>query len=182
MSGLTWLRNEAGPLLLLPETLLPEWSGIDVPLYRTVSATFRWNSEESRACDYDRACDVSDYVGVIAVGHGEGLVLNDAPCATAWLPTRSGGILARWEHADSDDAMETALANIPNGLQWEPKGVFRIVGSPQVLFNSGEPGVERLQPRLMLHIPVGDYDVLWAHMAPSLATAAGLIQLRSPDR
>jgi hypothetical protein len=158
---------------------LPEWSGIDVPLYRTVSATFRWKAEESRACDYDRACDVSDYAGVITVGFGEGLVLNDAPCATAWLPTPSGGILARWEYADSDSAMESTLASIPDGLQWEPKGMFRIVGSPQVLFNSGEPGVEQLQPRLTLQIPVANYNVLWARFAPNAATAAGLVQLRN---
>lgn len=160
---------------------MPEWSGIDVPLYRTVSATFRWKSQESRACDYDRACDVSDYAGVITVGFGEGLVLNDAPCATAWLPRHSGGILARWEHADTDGAMQTALARIPDGLQWEPKGVLRIVGSPQVLFNSGEPGVEQLQPRLTLQIPVGVYSVLWTRFAPDPATAAGLIQLRNTN-
>ena len=52
-----WLENAAGPLLLLPDCLLAEWSGIDVPDFRVVTARFRWNDKEERACDYDRALD-----------------------------------------------------------------------------------------------------------------------------
>ena len=76
MSDREWVGQAAGPLLFLPEALLSDWSGIDVPEYRLVTASFRWNAKESRACDYDRACDIEDEVGVIDVGHGQGLVLS----------------------------------------------------------------------------------------------------------
>jgi Immunity protein 21 len=178
LTQLFWLPNDAGPLLLLPEALLPDWSGIDVPDYREVSATFRWSSQEARASDYDRACDVNDYVAAIAVGHGEGLVLNDEPCATAWLPRPLGGLFARWEHADSARAMELALARIPGDLPWEPKGSVHLVGSPQELFNSAEPGVDPVLPRLKLEMPAGNYNVRWTLYRPDSSTAVGLIELR----
>jgi hypothetical protein len=149
-----------------------------VPDYRPVSATFRWSAEEARASDYDRACDVNDYVATIPVGHGEGLVLNDAPCATAWLPRPWGGLLARWEHANSVEAMERALAWIPGDLPWESKGSVCLVGSPQELFNSAEPGVEPVLPRLKLEMPAGNYTVRWALYRPDSPTAVGLIEVR----
>jgi hypothetical protein len=178
LTQLFWLPNDAGPLLLLPQDLLSDWSGIDVPEYRPVRATFRWNSQESRACDYDRACDVTDYVAAITVGHGEGLVLNDAPCQTAWLPRTWGGLLARWEYAENQRAMERALARIPSDLTWVSKGSVRLVGSPQELFNSAEPGMEPVLPRLKLEMPVGNYGVRWASYRRDAKTAVGLVEIR----
>lgn len=178
MTQLVWLRNDAGPVLLLPQDLLADWSGIDVPEYRPIKATFRWNAEETRASDYDRACDVNDYVAPITVGYGEGLVLNDAPCATAWLPRTWGGLVARWEYAESQGAMERALARIPSDLPWVSKGSWQLVGSPQELFNSAEPGMEPMLPRLMLEMPIGNYDVRWASYRPDAQTAVGLIEIR----
>ena len=178
MLPVVWLQNHAGPLLFLPVSLLPDWSGVDVPDYRPVSADFRWNLEESRACDYDRACDVNDYVAAIPVSHGEGLVLNDEPCATAWLPREWGGLFARWEYAESTHAMEAALSVIPDTLDWERKGDIGIVASPQSLFNSAEPGTEPVTPRLKIGLAQGRYDIRWARFQPDASTAVGLIELR----
>ena len=175
------MPNDAGPLILMPSILLREWSGIDVPPDRTVSATFRWNVEEPRASDYDRACDINDYAGVIPVGNGEGLVLNDAPSATAWMAREWGGLLLRWEYAEDDSAMEEALAEIPNELAWDSKGYFRILGTPQALFNSAEPGMEPVLPRLELELPEDVYEVRWVRYAPDVHTAVGLIELRRAD-
>jgi hypothetical protein len=158
--------------------LLPDWSGIDVPTYRTVSAKFRWNSSETRASDYDRACDVDDYIGVLSVGHGEGLVLGDVPSATRWFQHESGIYLVRWEYAENDTSMEHALSSIPARLPWEHKGTFTVVSSPLELFNAGEPGMERLSARLRLELAPGSYDLWWTRYAPDERTAAGLIALR----
>jgi len=173
-----WLDHAAGPLLLLPDSLLPEWSGIDVPDYRVVAARFRGNAEEPRASDYDRACDVGDYAGVIEVGYGFGLVLGDMPAATNWLPRPFGGILARWEYAESDRAMDAALACIPDSLTWTEKGNFTVVSSPLHLFNSAEPGDEAVLLRLAIPLAAGSYSVRWTRYAPDERTAASLIELR----
>ena len=109
----------AGPLLLLPDSLLAEWSGIDVPEYRTVVATFRWNSKEPRACDYDTACDVQTEAQAVPVAHGEGLVLAGGLRPTTWMPRRWGGYLVRWEYADDETAVERALSAIPKQSELE---------------------------------------------------------------
>ena len=43
------------------------------------------------ATDYDRACDVNYYLGLIEIGAGKGLVLGGEPLSTAWWPSGSLG-------------------------------------------------------------------------------------------
>jgi Immunity protein 21 len=174
----TWLENAAGPLLLLPDSLLSEWSGIDVPDFRVVEARFRWSDREKRACDYDRACDVDDYAGVIPVGCGEGLVLGDEPARTTWLARPFGGLFARWEYAESGEDMNRALGHIPDSLGWADKGTFVVVSSPLQLFNSAEPGLEVVMSRLRLNLASGAYSVRWTRYAPDNFTAVSLVELR----
>ena len=52
--SLIWLESTGGPLLLLEEDLVPYWHG-----YLSVS--------NSSLTDYERACEVSDYLGSIDV-------------------------------------------------------------------------------------------------------------------
>src|SRR4051812_20544359 len=102
---LAWLFSDGGPLLLLQEELLPHWGGSD-PLtggsgaYGGPSVT----SGRAPASDYDRACAVQGYLGLMRVGPGEGLVLGDEPMQTAWW--RSAGqdadTLIRWQWADDE--------------------------------------------------------------------------------
>ena len=143
-----------------------------------MTARFRWNDKEERACDYDRACDVDGYTGVIPVGHGEGLVLGDIPASTTWLPRSFGGILARWEYADSETQMNAVLDVLPESLGWVDQGLFTVISSPLLLFNSAEPGAEMVSARLPIVLAEGSYTVRWARYAPDLDTAASLIELR----
>ena len=178
MSDRVWVGEAAGPLLLLPDSLLTDWSGIDVPEYRVVKASFRWNAEEPRACDYDRACDIAQEVGVIEVGHGHGLVLSGGLQPTTWLERQWGGLIARWVHAENDADMQAALAAIPEPLAWERKADFAVVSSPLVLFNSAEPGEEILMPRLTVELSPGLYEVRWANYTPDERTSLALVELR----
>jgi hypothetical protein len=117
-------------------------------------------------------------VGVVEVGYGFGLVLGDEPAATTWLARPYGGILARWEYAESEPAMDAALERIPGSLAWAEKGTFTAVASPLQLFNSAEPGDEVRMPRLPIPLPAGSYRVRWVRYAPDPQTAASLIELR----
>ncbi len=72
-SNLLWVHSNGGPLILLSEHLLNYWDGINPPKDgRQIEATFRWGPH-SAATDYDRACDVSDYMGLLEVGPGAAL-------------------------------------------------------------------------------------------------------------
>ena len=69
MKPLTWIESAGGPLLALRPDCLPLWEGIDPPSEgRRVEASFRWENASAPATDYDRACDVEGYAGVIQVG------------------------------------------------------------------------------------------------------------------
>jgi hypothetical protein len=175
----TWIGEASGPLILMPECLLTEWSGIDVPDYRSVVAQFRWNAKEPRACDYDRACDVSAPAGVIPVAFGQGLVLSESLLPTTWLPRPWGGLLARWNYADSNDARDGALARVPEALAWEATEEFTVVDSPLTLFNSAEPGLDPVYPRLTIPSVAGPYRVRWAQYEPDDRTAFRIVELRS---
>ncbi|MDX3771767.1 MULTISPECIES: Imm21 family immunity protein [unclassified Streptomyces] len=65
--SLTWLETEGGPFIVVPRSALVHWLGTEG--------------------DYDRACEVMDLVGVLALPDGaEALVLGDEPLSTAYLP------------------------------------------------------------------------------------------------
>ena len=91
-----WLTSDGGPLLLLARAYLRYWGGIDPPTGgRTIEARFRWSGTAATpATDYDRACDVDDELGLLAVGPGHALVLGDEPLATSGGPPV--GPAGRW--------------------------------------------------------------------------------------
>ncbi len=93
---LLWMESGGGPLLLVPGEYLPFWGGIDPPTDgRQIVAHFRYGGDDAPATDYDRACDVDDYLGVIEVGSGCGVVLGDEPLPTAIVPPSVKTILGQ---------------------------------------------------------------------------------------
>lgn len=63
--------------------------------------------------DYDRACRVDGYIGKIPVGDKEGLVLDDQPMPTTWVPNQRGGTMVRILAAESDDPPIDWLDTVP---------------------------------------------------------------------
>ena len=173
-----WVGEVAGPLLLLPDSLLAEWSGINVPEYREVHARARWNPEELRASDYDRASDVQDEAAAVSVAYGEGLVLSGGLRPTTWQPTQWGGYVVRWEYADGEADVERALARIPSSLSWKPLGALAVVSTPSTLFNASEPGTDIVMPRLEIELAPGSYGVRWTMYDPDERTELTLVELR----
>ena len=179
--ALQWINSNGGPLLLLPSSLLGVWEGADEPEpYRGVEARSRWNPG-GPATDYDRACDVTELVGTIQVGVGEGLGLADEPLATTWWPAPEigGGILVRWEYADSDGAAGRWVTAIPGSLPWEPSVRFSFDKGPLVLFDSAEAGPDPWGPRLEIGLLGGVYDVHTIRWRADLTTSLLLHRLKS---
>lgn len=141
-----WAATTGGPLIAVAASALEHWSGIEVPQGRKVQASFRWAGPGSPATDYDRACDVVDFVGVIGVAHTAALVLGDAPHATAWWPEAGGvGTFVRLVHFDGEaetlgEAVEAVLAEAADELEWERGPSFEPAESHYVLFDSSMPG------------------------------------------
>jgi hypothetical protein len=159
---LTWLETDA-PLILLSGVNLTDWEGIDPPSRgRVVEAKFRWSDEAAPATDYDRACDINDYIGLISVGRGMGLILNDMPMDTAWkyFGDNGGGLFIRYMYADSVAAVLSASHKVP-AESWEATGlIFTVDGGPLYLFDSTYNGKDLSDTEyLVIQMSPGTYSI-----------------------
>ncbi|MGW1773731.1 immunity 21 family protein [Streptomyces sp. NPDC002104] len=156
-----WVESGGGPLIVVPEVVLSSWSGADGDASET---------------DYDRACGVDGYAGLVAVGQVEALVLGDDPASTSFLPER--GLFVRWCAAASEEellgSIDVALAE----AVWEPEQMWDVPGAG-VLFDAAWPGGE-LEPdnHLRVELEPGRYSVRAAYVEPNPETWLCLVQLR----
>lgn len=158
-NGLRWVESEGGPLLLLADDLLGFWEGVRRPSrFRNVEADFRW-STETGPTDYDRACDVNAYLGLIEVGPGYGLVLGDAPLRTTWFGDgqQTGGCFVRWIQAHSDADVRQAMASDLSMLRWVTEIALDVEAVPLVLFDSGLPGDQIGEDAFRMRLARGRY-------------------------
>lgn len=159
--ALEWVESGGGPLIAVPETVLPFWAGAD---------------GEEAASDYDRACEVDGVVGLLPVGDSAALVLGDEPAATAYLPEH--GTFVRWSAAASEDEL---LAGVPVALataDWKDEVSWEVPGTV-VLFDSAWPGSDTQRTDcLKVALEPGRYEVRAANVQPGPETWLGLVQLR----
>lgn len=161
---LTWITSAGGPLLFLEEHLLAHWHGYDTS-------------------DYDRVCSINDYLGVLDVGPGQGLVLGEEPMPTAWrsFPEWPGGMFIRWQWAEDDNSVLEAIADLQR-VSWEPTGiVFDVANTSLLLFDAVCPGKDadcnRTGCRLSIRLKEGQYFIETAHYQPDESTALILHRL-----
>ncbi|MGW0418250.1 immunity 21 family protein [Streptomyces sp. NPDC003015] len=156
-----WVESGGGPLIAVPETVLPFWAGADGD--ETVS-------------DYDRACEVDRTVGLLPVGDSAALVFGDEPTSTSYLADHD--TFVRWCAADSEDEL---LAAVPAALAtavWEDEVSWTVPG-PVVLFDAAWPGNESVDTdHLKVSLAPGRYAVRAANVRPGPETWLGLVQVR----
>ncbi len=144
-SSLVWLESAGGPLLLHEDNLLRHWHGCLL------------NSEDTPT-DYERSFKVDDYIGVIAVDSGHGIVLGEEPFSTAWWPSAELGydFLVRWVFAENEAAVTHALKHLSN-LEWQRTGIeFQVFNGKLILFAAACSGSE-IEERLEIEIAKGWY-------------------------
>ena len=185
--ALQWMQSNGGPLLLVPGEHLPSWEGTEPPADgRQIEAEFRWNGQDAPATDYDRACDVQGWLGLLDIGAGQGLVLGDEPLSTTWqAPLASGesdhdtsGILIRWVYGNSQAEVMEALKHVPE-TAWRDDGLLLCVGrEPLYLLDAAYAGSElEGDDHLTIHLPPGRYSIATAEYAPDSQTSLLLHRL-----
>lgn len=167
-----WITSEGGPLLLLPEKYLDAWEGTDEPSNgRVVEAQFRRDPDIS-ATDYDRACDVEDFLGVIDVGEGQGVIFGDEPLMTTWLPstTEDGGMFVRWVEAESEaDLIEFATSFSQTDFH-DTSVSITVDDSDLILFAAYEAGRDNFEVRLRIGLANGHYKFSTLYVSDRLTT------------
>jgi len=160
-----WVESGGGPLIAIPEVVLPFWAGAD---------------GDDMSSDYDRACDVDGFIGLVPVGDTRALVLGDEPASTSYLPEH--GTFVRWCAAESEDEL---LSGVPAALAeavWEPEVEWSVPG-PVVLFDAAWPGAASARTdHLRVALEPGRYAVRAAYVEPGPETWVGLVQLRRLTR
>jgi hypothetical protein len=149
-----WIASAGGPLVLIPTVLRSRWKGT-----RGVPS------------DYDVACGVEGYVGVIEKDGGQILVLGDEPLQTGVARMNGRMCLVRWVYAPSPgDAEASVAAMVPASLRGPLESVaLRIVRSPLVLMDAGAPG-DQPGDTLELALDPGLYNVHVYEFAPAQDT------------
>jgi len=137
--AMQWVESKGGPLVLLEQARLSEWSG-------------------ARGRDYESACTVTDEIGTVAIAGRDVLVLGDQPHRTSWLSDSHGGLLVRWVYADSERSVLGALSSLPEEL-FEDTGVTILVEGPCRLVDSADPGNSAITPGVEVPISPGTYRV-----------------------
>ncbi len=110
-SSVEWVESGGGPLIAIPEVVLPFWTGAD---------------GDELASDYDRACEVEGFVGLLPVGNTTALVLGDDPAATAYLPEH--GTFVRWCAGESERELLAGVPAALAGAAWEREVRWEIPG------------------------------------------------------
>lgn len=191
-SELRWMASNGGPLLLVPGEHLASWGGIDPPRDgRRIEAKFRCFPDDL-ATDYDRACDVEGYLGLLDIGAGQGLVLGDEPCRTAWLESMArhdgdedsvlGGMLVRWVYGNSEAEALATIDHVPQSA-WRDDDLVLTVGKEPLYLLDAAYNPDDLQgdDHMTIRLPAGMYSIATAEYEPDAHTNLILHRLTRID-
>jgi hypothetical protein len=100
--SMKWINSAGGPLVLIPRSALIRWRGAA--------------DGHGVGTDYDAACAVSSYAGVIHRHGVDILILNDEPLQTTAVATEDAVFLVRWMYAPNESAVLASLRDIRGRL------------------------------------------------------------------
>ncbi|MEV5676483.1 Imm21 family immunity protein [Streptomyces sp. NPDC052179] len=167
-----------GPLIVVPVSRLVRWGGC------TESGMVIGDTDAPD--DYDRACQVEVFAGLLAIDEqgAQALVLADEPASTCYLHEHRAFL--RWLAADSETdliaAAEAVLADPAS--KWEECGTWETDG-PAVLIDSASAGAELdvefpgggFPEQAAVPLPVGKWTVRAFHAQVNERASVGLVQL-----
>lgn len=168
-----WISSEGGPLVLLPKRVLTAWNG----------CSSQSNSPTHSAgvkSDYDRACEINGYTGIIAVQMEEVLVLGE-PMQTTWISVdgKENGMIVQWLYADNEISAFHHAQTVPYNLFRSTGLIFHVPDPELYLFDSAIPGNSLMEcDALHIELKPGDYHVETASYKPDERTFLVIHQLR----
>jgi hypothetical protein len=167
MTDMNWIKSAGGPLVCLELVIANSWLGVTG---NSVS-----KEQGSRAAtDYERACQVKDYLGKIPLGDHAALILGDMPLETLiWRRRDAIPMIVRVIYGDPgvdvtkileqgiglyfDDPIETLEVKVKSG--------------PMIIFDSAFPGGDASNKSLSLDLPLGRYTALTKQFFPDDRTS-----------
>lgn len=180
--ALWWIESAGGPLVLLSEQYLSAWLGHapawEVWMDPDATGLPDDQPEASQMTDYERAGMINGYIGVLAVGDGQGVVLSGDWLATAWLSvSETEGMLIRWVYGTDQAGLLERLTPISSDGWTRNVDSFQIGRHSLALFDAAWPGSEAPE-RITITLLEGEYTVDTAIVLPEQHTKLVLHRLR----
>jgi hypothetical protein len=155
-----WVNSAGGPLLFLAEDLLSMWHGVV--------------GNHAEQSDYDRACRLDNLIGSITIGNGAGIILNDEPLPTAWLPSeeKGYGLWIRWKHAKNESSVVRHLEQLPQIIFRPERMILTVTSARCILFDSALHGPDfRKGEFLEVVLDLADYEIRTGLFEPDSETS-----------
>ena len=147
-----WIESSGGPLILCSSKNITYWGGAG-------------RSSDAFQSDYQLACAVNKYIGVVSIGSGEALVLGDEPNLTSFIECRPGYyLLARIIYADKYPRV-SEIIEISKNTEFDQSAFhFEMDYNEAVLFDATEIGDElfsiaRSDEYIISSMVPGKYDI-----------------------
>lgn len=146
-----WINSNGGPYILASNRVASLWratNGISV------------DHGDGCANDYQRACEINGYAGVIQSNGESMLVIGDLPSDLAvYLNTDTEVVLVKWVGAESEEQILAAL-DVERELPFQRLNFdLKITESPLVIFDSSELFADAGENKLSLKLSLGTYSV-----------------------
>jgi frataxin-like iron-binding protein CyaY len=155
-----WVNSAGGPLLFLNENHLSIWSGAI--------------GDPQSQSDYYRACLIDDLIGSINVGEGLGIILNDSPMQTTWLPSKINGqgYLIRWKYAKNESSVIQYLEEIPQSIFHSENITFTASCARIILFDAALSGITYSKGEFLeIIMDIGDHQIETGIFEPDSETS-----------
>ncbi|GKS85426.1 hypothetical protein AVMA1855_14760 [Acidovorax sp. SUPP1855] len=95
-----WVNTNGGPLVGASENVISNWKGVD------------GSSSDAAESDYDRACSVIDFLGVVDCGGFPVIVFGDEPLQSAFVHCNDN-LVVRWVSCKSYEIANKVLLEVP---------------------------------------------------------------------
>lgn len=176
-TNLKWISSSGGPLILIPKHLSLFWMGYYFNLNGNLVSPFEIASDEltishltDAKTDYDRACEIEEYIAPITVNSGTALVITGEICPTSWWQEELFGMLIRVRYTDDITSIPSFLPNLPDSI-WEKENFcFDLQDNCLLLFDSVEHGKD-ISDLLEIALYPSKYEVFTANYSPNSETA-----------
>lgn len=136
-----WIVSGGGPLIVIDQIHLEYWKG-DRNVWEEEDIQEMQAEAKHPLDDYDRACQVDSYIGLIDVGEGNGIVLGDYPLPSTWQGNANltGGMIIRGGSSVDEHRLNRIILGIHDQDFEIEDFVFDNVSGKAIMFDSGCPG------------------------------------------
>lgn len=170
MSQLKWVTSGGGPFVLMAVDAAREWLGVSGK---------SCNSIGEGKNDYEIACSIRDYAGLIKAGLHDILVVDDLPNDITWISRTSiEGLIVKWIGAYSDEEILDSLTHLDFSCFELLPFSFNVSSPELVLFDSAYRLSQTGDNRLGVQLEPGVYQVSFLNYDPNDRVSLNLLRLK----